>query len=72
MVDAENSSRGHFDYVAPPPILQDQGECCIGGILLDRLTDPGKVVGIVTRSDLLKARAKVVEEEVRREGMLTA
>jgi CBS-domain-containing membrane protein len=32
----------------------------------------GKVVGIVTRSDLLKARARVVEEEVRRERLLQA
>jgi H+/Cl- antiporter ClcA len=33
--------------------------------------DPSKVVGIVTRSDLLKARARVVEEEVRRERLIT-
>ena len=32
----------------------------------------GKVIGIVTRSDLLKPRAKTVEEEVRRERLLRA
>ena len=32
----------------------------------------GKVIGIVTRSDLLKARARVVEEEMRRERLLQA
>jgi H+/Cl- antiporter ClcA/predicted transcriptional regulator len=34
--------------------------------------DPGKVIGIVTRSDLLKGRAKAVEEEMRRERLLAA
>ncbi|HMF17699.1 MAG TPA: chloride channel protein [Gemmataceae bacterium] len=34
--------------------------------------DPGKLVGLVTRSDLLKARAKTVEEEMRRERLLGA
>jgi hypothetical protein len=33
---------------------------------------PGKVAGIVTRSDLLKPRAKTVEEEGRRERLLRA
>ena len=32
--------------------------------------DPGKVIGIVTRSDLLKPRAKTVEEEMRRERLI--
>ncbi len=32
--------------------------------------DPGKVIGIVTRSDLLKSRAKMVEEEGLRERLL--
>jgi H+/Cl- antiporter ClcA len=32
--------------------------------------DPMKVIGIVTRSDLLKPRAKAVEEEFRRERLL--
>jgi H+/Cl- antiporter ClcA len=34
--------------------------------------EPGKLVGLVTRSDLLKARAKTVEEEMRRERLLGA
>jgi CBS-domain-containing membrane protein len=34
--------------------------------------EPGKLVGIVSRSDLLKARARAVEEEVRRERVLRA
>jgi H+/Cl- antiporter ClcA len=33
--------------------------------------DPRKVVGIVTRSDLLKARARLLEEESRRESFLS-
>ena len=32
--------------------------------------DPSKVIGIVTRSDLLKPRAKTVEEEMRRERLI--
>jgi chloride channel protein, CIC family len=32
--------------------------------------DPGKVIGIVTRSDLLKPRAKSAEEETLRERLL--
>ncbi len=34
--------------------------------------DPRKVIGIVTRSDLLKPRAKMAEEETRRERLLRA
>ncbi len=34
--------------------------------------DPRKVIGIVTRSDLLKPRAKSVEEEMRRERLIRA
>ncbi len=34
--------------------------------------DPRKVIGIVTRSDLLKPRAKTVEEEMHRERVLRA
>ncbi len=34
--------------------------------------DPRKVVGIVTRSDLLKARARLLEEESRRESFLVS
>jgi CBS domain-containing protein len=34
--------------------------------------EPGKVIGMVTRSDLLKPRAKTVEEEVRRERLIRA
>jgi hypothetical protein len=32
--------------------------------------DPQKVIGIVTRSDLLKPRARSVEEEVRRQRFI--
>jgi hypothetical protein len=32
--------------------------------------DPRTVVGIVTRSDLLKARARILEEEAKRERFI--
>jgi hypothetical protein len=35
-----------------------------------RPDDPRRVIGIVTRSDLLKPRARLAEEEMRRERFL--
>jgi CBS domain-containing protein len=34
--------------------------------------DRGKVIGMITRSDLLRPRARQVDEEMRRERLLTA
>ena len=44
----------------------------VGRLLVVAPEDSDKLVGIVTRSDLLKPRARHVEEEVEREGLLGA
>ena len=42
----------------------------VGRLLVVSQDDPERVIGIVTRSDLLKARAKVVDEEMKRERLI--
>jgi CBS-domain-containing membrane protein len=42
----------------------------IGRLLVVSPHEPQKVVGIVTRSDLLKPRARLAEEEQRRERFI--
>jgi hypothetical protein len=42
----------------------------VGRLLVVLQDDPEKMIGIVTRSDLLKARAKVVDEEGKRERLI--
>ncbi len=72
-----------FDLLHREPITVFTWESCraaaermaehgVGRLPVVSPDDPSKVVGMVTRSDLLKARAKVVEEEVRRERLIGA
>jgi CBS domain-containing protein len=72
-----------YDLIHRPPITVYPSESCrtaaermaengVGRLPVVSPDDPGKVIGIVTRSDLLKPRAKTVEEEVRRERLLRA
>jgi H+/Cl- antiporter ClcA/predicted transcriptional regulator len=72
-----------YDLIHRPPITAYPWESCrtaaermaengVGRLPVVSPDDPGKVIGIVTRSDLLKPRAKTVEEEVRRERLLRA
>jgi CBS domain-containing protein len=49
---------------------EQMAEFGVGRLIVVSPDDPGKVVGIVSRGDLLKARAKVVEEENRRERLI--
>jgi CBS domain-containing protein len=70
-----------YDLVSREPITVFPWESCrtaaermaeagIGRLPVVSPTNPNKVVGMVTRSDLLKSRARHVEEEVRRERFL--
>jgi H+/Cl- antiporter ClcA len=70
-----------YDLIGGPPIVAHPDESCrsaaermaaTGVGRLPVVSAEGKLVGIVTRSDLLKARARVVEEEGRRERFLGA
>jgi H+/Cl- antiporter ClcA len=72
-----------YDLIHREPITGYPWESCrtaaermaengVGRLPVVSPDDPGKVIGIVTRSDLLKARARVVEEEVRRERTIQA
>jgi CBS domain-containing protein len=45
-------------------------ETGVGRLVVVSADDPGKLVGIVTRSDLLKPRSRSVEEESKRERFL--
>jgi hypothetical protein len=47
-------------------------ESGVGRLVIVDPSDERKVLGIVTRSDLLKPRAREVEEEVQRERFLGA
>jgi chloride channel protein, CIC family len=70
-----------YDLIHRAPITAHPWESCrtaaermaetgVGRLPVVSPDDPGKVIGIVTRSDLLKPRAKTVEEEGRRERLL--
>jgi H+/Cl- antiporter ClcA/predicted transcriptional regulator len=72
-----------YDLIHREPITAYPWESCrtaaermaengVGRLPVVSPDDPGKVIGIVTRSDLLKPRAKTVEEEVRRERLIRA
>jgi CBS domain-containing protein len=72
-----------YDLIHRDPITVYPWESCraaaermaesgVGRLPVVSPDDPGKVVGIVTRSDLLKPRAKTVEEERRRERLIRA
>jgi CBS domain-containing protein len=67
-----------FDLVNQAPITVSLDETCrtaaermvyagIGRLLVVSATAPDRVIGIVTRSDLLKSRSRHTDEEVRRE-----
>jgi H+/Cl- antiporter ClcA len=70
-----------FDLIRLAPITAYPDETCraavekmaragIGRLLVVSRTDPHKLVGIVTRSDLLKPRMRLAEEEERRERFI--
>ena len=70
-----------FDLIHRKPIIAYPWESCrsaaermaeegVGRLLVVSQDDPERVIGIVTRSDLLKARAKVVDEEMKRERLI--
>jgi chloride channel protein, CIC family len=72
-----------YDLIHTSPITIYPWESCrtaaermaesgVGRLPVVSPDDPGKVVGLVTRSDLLKARAKTVKEEMHRERLLGA
>jgi len=72
-----------YDLIHREPITVYPWESCrtaaermaengVGRLPVVSPDDPGKVIGIVTRSDLLKPRAKTVEEEMRRERLIRA
>jgi CIC family chloride channel protein len=72
-----------YDLIHRAPITVQPWESCraaaermaengVGRLPVVSPEDPGKVIGIVTRSDLLKPRAKSAEEETRRERLLRA
>lgn len=67
-----------YDLISPKLITADPQESCrtaaermaharVGRLVVVSQADPRKPIGIITRSDLLKARARYVEEEFRRE-----
>jgi H+/Cl- antiporter ClcA len=70
-----------YDLIHREPITVLPWESCrtaaermaqtnVGRLPIVAAEDPRKVVGIITRSDLLKARARVVDEEMRREQFI--
>jgi H+/Cl- antiporter ClcA len=72
-----------YDLIERAPITAYAWESCrtaaermaesgVGRLVIVDTDDPRKVLGIVTRSDLLKPRAREVEEEVQRERFLGA
>ncbi|MCC6417671.1 MAG: chloride channel protein [Gemmataceae bacterium] len=72
-----------YDLVHREPITVFPWESCrtaaermaqagVGRLPVVAADDPGKVIGIITRSDLLKPRAQLVEEEVKRERFIGA
>jgi CIC family chloride channel protein len=72
-----------YDLIHREPITVYPWESCraaaermaengVGRLPVVSPDDPRKVIGIVTRSDLLKPRAKTVEEEMRRERLIRA
>ncbi len=72
-----------YDLIHRDPITVYPWESCrtaaermaengVGRLPVVAPDEEGKVIGIVTRSDLLKPRAKSVEEEMRRERLLQA
>jgi CBS domain-containing protein len=72
-----------YDLIHREPITAFPWESCraaaermaenrVGRLPVVSPDDPRKVIGIVTRSDLLKPRAKTVEEEMRRERLIRA
>jgi CBS domain-containing protein len=67
-----------YDLIQRPPITAYAWESCrtaaermaeagVGRLIVVADDDPQKMIGIVTRSDLLKPRAREVEEEIKRE-----
>jgi H+/Cl- antiporter ClcA len=72
-----------YDLIHREPITAYPWESCrtaaermaqggVGRLPIVSPDDPGKVVGIVTRSDLLKARARQIEDEEQRERFFGA
>jgi H+/Cl- antiporter ClcA len=72
-----------YDLIHREPITAYPWESCrtaaermaeagVGRLLVVAADDPRKLVGLVTRSDLLKPRALQVEEEMKRERFLAA
>jgi H+/Cl- antiporter ClcA/CBS domain-containing protein len=70
-----------YDLLHREPVVAFPWESCrtaaermahsgVGRLPVVSPDDPSKVIGIVTRSDLLKARARMLEEESRRESFL--
>jgi H+/Cl- antiporter ClcA/predicted transcriptional regulator len=70
-----------FDLIARPPVTVFPWESCrtaaermahsgVGRLPVIAPDKPGRVIGLVTRSDLLKPRGKHVEEELRRERFI--
>jgi len=59
-----------FPWESCRTAAERMAESGVGRLPVVSPDDPSKVVGIVTRSDLLKARANVVEEEMRRERLI--
>jgi signal-transduction protein with cAMP-binding, CBS, and nucleotidyltransferase domain len=70
-----------YDLLRGPPITAYPWESCraaaermaargVGRLMVVSPENPDKLVGIVTRSDLLKPREKSVEEELKRERFL--
>ncbi|HTU21527.1 MAG TPA: chloride channel protein [Gemmataceae bacterium] len=67
-----------YDLLQRPPIIGYAWESCrtaaermaeagVGRLIVVADDDPQQMIGIVTRSDLLKPRAREVEEEIKRE-----
>jgi signal-transduction protein with cAMP-binding, CBS, and nucleotidyltransferase domain len=49
---------------------EKMAEAGVGRLIVVADDDPRKMIGIVTRSDLLKPRAREVEEEIKRERFI--
>ncbi len=70
-----------YDLIQRAPITAFAWESCrtaaermaeagVGRLIVVADDDPRKMIGIVTRSDLLKPRAREVEEEIKRERFI--